>query len=260
MGKARLIPKLQLRRASFDSSKLVLVVTNKFANPREIGDPVSQAKIFQDQKADELIFVNIDERRVEDLSAMAKILKLASEEIFTPITAGGGVRSLEDIKYLLNHGADKVVINSHALLEPEFIKNASKKFGSQCIVVSVDLKKNTTGDYEVFSKSINKTEVLTPENWACTLEHLGAGELLLTCVDSDGQNSGLEHQIIKSIVDAVSIPVIASGGCGLASHFTEGFNNCGCSAIAAGTFFAKKDQNFIQTRAHIHNAGINIRV
>lgn len=258
MAKKRLIPKLQLRKSSFDTGRLVLVITNQFDSYQEIGDPVSQAKIFQDQKADELIFVNIDPFRETDLRAMAILLKTASEEIFTPITAGGGVRKIDDIRLLLNHGADKVVVNEQALLTPNFITHAANRFGSQCIVASIDVKKNDQGKYFVHSNCIDQN--LDPEEWALKLESLGAGELLLTSVDKDGQKSGLEIEVMKRIVSAVSIPVIISGGCGLSSHFVEGFRECGCSGVAAGNFFAQKDQNFIQTRSHIYNAGINIRI
>lgn len=259
MSKLRLIPKLQLKPSSYNPNKLVLVITRQFRDVIEIGDPVSQAKIFQDQASDELIFVNIDDENKSEISILAQVINKVSQEIFMPMTVGGGVKTLEDFRLLLSNGADKIAINSEAVLNPHIITKAAEKFGSQCVVVSIDYKKDENGEYFVY---INGGKIKTnyhPVEWAKKTADLGAGELLITSIENDGTKVGLDIEMTKMIVKSVSIPVITAGGCGLASHFSEGFLLGKVSAVSAGTFFAHRDQNFMQTRSHILNAGVNIR-
>lgn len=259
MSKLRLIPKLQLKPASYNADKLVLVITRHFDEVIEIGDAVSQAKIFQDQASDELIFVNIDEEHKQVVEKLAEVINKVSQEIFMPLTVGGGVKTLEDFRLLLSNGADKISINSEAFLNVDLISKAADKYGSQCVVVSIDYKLNPANKYSVYINGGKTDTGIHPLEWAQKVVSLGAGEILITSIDRDGTKNGLDIEMTKSIVQGVSVPVISSGGCGLSSHFSEAFLNSGVSAVSAGTFFAHRDQNFMQTRSHILNAGVNIR-
>ena len=240
MLKRRLIPKLQLKRA-VSTSSYELVTTVGFGQRIKIGDPVSQAKIYQAQNVDELIFVDLDSHGpTEDLVAL---LKKTTENIFMPITVGGGVRSEEDIRILLQSGADKVAINTSAYRSPELLSKASGQFGAQCVVASIDFRKNEDGRYRVFVEGGRTETDRDLIEWAKECESRGAGEL----------------EAIRLVVENVGIPVIAGGGCGVSSHFVEGFI-AGADAITAGTFFCHQDQSPMQCRAHIKNAGIPIRL
>ena len=259
MAKKRLIPKLLLSASKFNSQKLVVVITKQFNERIEIGDPVSQAKIFQDQSADELVFINIDNNN-NDINKLAGVIKKVSEEIFMPMTVGGGVNNEADFRLLLQNGADKISINSKAVNDPEFIKMASQKYGAQCVVVSIDYKLNQNGDYKVYINGGKIESKFSPLEFAILAEELGAGELMLTCIDNDGMRNGINLDITKQVEECVKIPIISGGGCGLAKDFTNGFLIGKADAICAGSFFAHRDQNLVQTRAQIVNAGVNIRV
>jgi cyclase len=259
MSKKRLIPKLQLKSSHRDPNRMLLVTSKQFSDYTEIGDPVSQSKIYQDQGADELIFINIDQRQ-SGISKLSEIIRKVSEEIFMPITVGGGVRNEQDFKLLLSNGADKISINTVAIENPEIIKETSQKYGAQCVVVSIDYALNNEGDYRVFTNG-GKTETSwNPLEWAIKCEELGAGEILLTSIDRDGMKQGIDIRITSQIAHQLKIPIITSGGCGIASHFSDAYLLGGADAVAAGTFFAHRDQNFMQTRSHICNAGVNIRL
>jgi cyclase len=259
MSKKRLIPKLQLATSRNNPKKLVVVVTKQFGAQIEIGDPVSQSKIFQDQSADELIFLNIesDQNNIETLS---HVISKVSEEIFMPMTVGGGISSDEDFRLLLSHGADKISINSKAVEEPSFITEMSHKYGAQCVVVSIDYKLESNGEFLVYIHGGKVKTHLNPVEWAIEVEKLGAGELLLTCIDRDGSRLGIELEVPKRVAGVVNIPVICGGGCGLAEHFSRAFIEANVEAVCAGSFFAHRDQNLIQTRSQISNAGVNIRM
>lgn len=255
MLKRRLIPKLQLRRAGSDG-RYELVTTVGFDAVIKIGEPVSQAKIYQAQNVDELILVDLDSNG--PCPELLALLKKMTENIFMPITVGGGVRTVEDFHLLLTYGADKVGVNAAAVSNPDLITAAAGIFGAQCVVVSVDFKK-LDGGYRVF---INRGFTGSQRNlveWARECEDRGAGELLLTSVDRDGSKTGLELAAIREVAQAVTIPVIAGGGCGSASHFVEGFA-AGADAISAGTFFCHQDQSPMQCRSHVKNAGFPIRL
>ena len=259
MSKKRLIPKLQIRTSSYNPSRMVLVITNQFGHVIEIGDPISQSKIYQDQAADELIFINIDKHE-RDIEGLSKIIRNVSEEIFMPITVGGGVCTEDHFRTLLSNGADKISINTSAVNDPSLISKTSVKYGAQCVVVSIDYKKEADGSYRVYTNGGEEKTSLDPVDWALECEKLGAGEILLTSIDHDGMRSGLNLEITEAVARTVSIPMISSGGCGLAQHFIEGFLTGKADAIACGTFFALQDQSFMQTRSHIKNAGVNIRI
>jgi len=260
MLKRRLIPKLQLKAAKFGAKeRMILVTTVQFDKVREIGDPISQARIYEAQAADELVFLDLDATS-HQRSTMVNVVRSAAEQIFMPITVGGGVRTVADFRELLVNGADKVSINTAAVRTPELIREASAAFGAQCVVVSIDFKREADGSYRVWTEGGKQRTELDPVAWAQESERLGAGELMLTSIDRDGGGQGLDLEIIQRITQAVSVPVIAGGGCGLAKHFVEGFQEGGADAVSAGTFFCFKDQNPMQTRAHIRNAGIPIRL
>ncbi len=259
MLKRRLIPKLQMKQSRFSPNQMVLVTTVQFDKVVEVGDPVSQAKIYQAQAADELVFLDLD-ATPNSRKPMAHIIRKAAEEIFMPMTIGGGVTSLEDFRLMLENGADKVAINTAALDTPDLITQASERFGAQCVVVSIDFKQTDDGAYKVWTACGRRATPLHPLEWAQKAEELGAGELMLTSIDRDGMRKGLDVDMIRTIAEAVSIPVIAAGGCGVAMDFVDGFQLGKADAVSAGTFFCFQDQNPMQTRAHIANAGIPIRL
>lgn len=256
----RLIPKLQLKAVRMGArERMVLVTTVQFGKVREIGDPISQAKIYEAQAADELVFLDLD-ATAHQRGTMVEIVSEAARQIFMPITVGGGVQSVADFRELLSHGADKVSINSAAVRNPALITEAAESFGAQCVVVSVDYRREPDGTARVWTSGGREASGLDPVAWSVEAERRGAGEIMLTSIDRDGTEQGLDLDITRRVVAAVSIPVITGGGCGLARHFVEGFQEGQADAVAAGTFFCFKDQNPMQTRAHIRNAGIPIRL
>lgn len=259
MQKKRLIPKLQMKEShSAFSNRMVLVTTKQFENALEIGDPVSQAKIYEAQAADELIFLDLD-ASLEKRKPRIDIVRLAAKEIFMPFTVGGGVSSIEDFRVLLANGADKVSINTAAVQNPALINKASEMFGSQCVVLSIDYKKNKNGQYFVWIAGGKQQTDLDPIKWAHEGALRGAGEILLTSIDRDGTRTGLDLEVTRKVSENVSLPIISSGGCGSASHFVDGFVAGKADAISAGTYFCFKDENPMQTRSQIKNAGIPIR-
>ncbi len=260
MLKRRLIPKLQLRAAEFGGRRrMVLATTSRFEQSFAIGDPVSQARIYEAQAADELVLLDLDASR-ENRETVAELIRTIAAELFMPLTVGGGVRSVEDFRRLLSCGADKISINSSAVEVPSLITEASAKFGSQCIVLSIDYRKDAGGRYTVWTRGGRNQTWLDPVAWAVEGERLGAGEILLTSIDRDGTRAGLDCELTQQVAAAVTIPVITSGGCGLAQHFVDGFRQGGADAVSAGTYFSFKDENPMQTRSQIKNAGFPIRM
>lgn len=260
MLKRRLIPKLLIRTLTLgENHRPVLVTTRQFGKHIEIGDPVSQARIYEAQAADELIILDLDASE-SNRGTLVDVIRKAAEVIFMPFTVGGGVRSINDCVILLSNGADKVSINTAAVEAPGLINEASAALGSQCVVLSIDYRRHETGRYHVWIKGGKVVTEIDPVEWAMEGERRGAGEILLTSIDCDGMQSGLDLELTRRIVDNVSIPVITSGGCGLASHFVEGYTQGGADAVSAGTYFCFKDENTMQVRSHIKNAGIPIRM
>ncbi len=260
MLKRRLIPKLQMKASRYCSSRqMVLVTTRHFADVIEIGDPISQAKIYEAQAADELIFLDLD-ASVQCRGTDTEVVRRAAKEIFMPFTVGGGVRNTADFRKLLSNGADKVSINTAAVENPELINKARDTFGAQCVVLSVDYGTNGSDKSRVWIKGGTVETGLDPVQWAIEGESRGAGEILLTSIDRDGTCQGLDLDTTRRVADVVSIPVITSGGCGLSSHFTAGIRDGKAGAVSAGTYFCFKDENPMQTRAQIRNAGIPIRM
>lgn len=228
MLRTRVIPCLLLKGQG-------LVKTVKFKNPKYVGDPINAIKIFNDKEVDELVLLDIT-ASAEKNGPNFKVIEEVASECFMPFGYGGGISTLEDIRRIFLLGAEKVIINYHAAENPTFIKDASETFGCQSIVVSMDVKKNLFGRYEVFTKSGTLKTKLDPVQYAQKMEQLGAGELLLNAIERDGTMDGYDLQLIEKISHAVSIPVIAAGGAGNVRHFCEAVKH-GASAVAAGSMF-----------------------
>jgi cyclase len=261
MLKKRLIPKLLIRhRPLGHSMRPVLVTTRGYGDAIDVGDPVSQAKIYEAQLADELVVLNIDGTPIAGDEVMLGLIERLASETFMPLAVGGGVRSVDDFGELLGRGADKVSINTAALDDPSLIGRAASRFGAQCVVVSIDFRADADGPRcQVMRDHASRAAGRELVDWSIEAVERGAGELLLTDADRDGSGAGLSVAAIRAVAERVSVPVIASGGCGLAEHFVEGFREGLAEAVCAGTFFCFRDQNPMQTRAHIRNAGIPIR-
>lgn len=261
MLKKRLIPKLLIQNRTIGSSKRpVLVTTVGFERSINVGDPVSQAKIYEAQLADELLVLNIDNTPVDQNNTLLELIKRLAAETFMPLTVGGGVRTVRDFDSLLNCGADKVSINSEAINHPSLITDAAQRFGNQCVVVSIDFRTDASGNAFVMTDHAQKSTSMLVSDWAEEVASLGAGEILLTDADRDGSGLGLNCSVAHQVSALVSVPVIISGGCGVAEHFVRGFIDGGAEGVAAGTFFCFRDQNPMQTRSHIRNSGICIRM
>lgn len=261
MLKKRLVPKLLIRHRQLGRQlRPVLVTTRGYAETVEVGDPVSQAKIYEAQLADELIVLNIDGTPIGGDETMLGLIERLASETFMPLAVGGGVRSVADFAELLERGADKVTVNGAALDEPALLSEAAARFGAQCVVVSIDFRRDNDGGWSVVRDHGTRPAGRSLVDWALEAVDRGAGELLLTDVGRDGSGAGLAIEAVRAVAERVPVPVIASGGCGLAEHFVEGFRDGLAEAVSAGTFFCFRDQNPMQTRAHIRNAGIPIRM
>jgi imidazole glycerol-phosphate synthase subunit HisF len=260
MLKKRLIPKLLIKHRQLGRSvRPVLVTTRGFDEVRDVGDPVSQAKIYEAQLADELVVLNIDGTPVGDDEVMLSLIERLASETFMPLCVGGGVRCADDFGTLLNRGADKVSINTAALDQPSLIGQAAQRYGAQCVVVSIDFRRDSAGRCMVMRDHARQPTGRSVLDWAQEAAQRGAGELLLADADRDGTGTGLDCDLAHAVAAAVAVPVIVSGGCGLAEHFVDGFKRGMAEGVAAGTFFCFRDQNPMQTRAHIRNAGVWIR-
>jgi cyclase len=260
--KKRIIPKLLIKDKAYGSAvRPILVVTKNFTQLSDVGDPVSQAKIYEAQLADELIVLNIDSCPIVQDSRLLNIIERLASETFMPLAVGGGVNGLDDFTLLLERGADKVTINAAAVAAPHLISRAAERFGSQCVVVSIDFRHDERRKRDIVVTKHATVDVdLEVVSWARAVAKAGAGEILLTDADRDGSGVGLNLAVGRAVADAVDIPVILSGGCGVAQHFVDGFLVAHAEAVAAGTFFCFRDQNPMQTRAHVRSAGVPIRI
>ena len=224
MLKKRLIPKLLIKHRPLGRSvRPVLVTTRGYREAVEVGDPVSQAKIYEAQLADELVVLNIDGTPIRDDDTMLNLIERLASETFMPLCVGGGVREADDFGLLLERGADKVSVNTAALERPSIITEAAARYGAQCVVVSIDYRVGPEGDAEVMGGGGLDPTGRRVLDWAVEAVGLGAGELLLSDVERDGTGRGLSWQVARDVAEAVPVPVILSGGCGLAEHFVEGF-------------------------------------
>ena len=229
-----------------------------FVDLRDAGDPVEQAAVYDRAGADELCFLDIGASH-ENREIMLDVVARTAERCFMPLTVGGGVRSLEDIRRLLLAGADKVSINTAAVAEPEFVRRAAEKFGSQCITVAVDAKAVAPGRFEVFTHGGRKPAGLDALTWAKRLTDLGAGEILLTSMDRDGTRLGYDLALTRAVADAVSVPVIASGGVGELMHLVEGVREGHANAVLAASIFHFGQHSIAEAKAALAAAGLPVR-
>ena len=229
-----------------------------FVNIRDAGDPVELAKYYSDQGADEIVFLDITATH-EARKTVADVVERTAEQVFVPLTVGGGIRTLDDFRELLRAGADKISVNSAAVARPELITEAAERFGSQCVVLAVDARSWGDGTWEVVVAGGRKPTGLDLLEWVKKVETLGAGEILLTSMDADGTKAGFDLPMTKAVTEAVGIPVIASGGCGSLSHFAEVFEETGCDAALAASLFHFGELTVPQVKDYLRARNIPVR-
>ena len=251
MLKARIIPCLDVK-----DGRTVKGVN--FVDLVDAGDPVEQAKFYDEQGADELTFLDITASH-ENRDTIFDVVNRTAEQCFMPLTVGGGVRQVEDIRKLLLAGADKVSINTAAVHRPEFVGEAAEKFGSQCIVVAIDARSTGPNKWEIFTHGGRESTGINAINWAMKMANLGAGEILLTSMDRDGTRSGFDIELTRALSDSVQIPVIASGGVGTLDHLVEGIRDGHASAVLAASVFHFGEYSIIEAKAHMAAAGVAVR-
>lgn len=247
----RIIPCLDV-----DNGRVVKGV--KFEDIRDAGDPVEIARRYDEQGADEITFLDITASHQGRDTTLHTVERMASQ-VFIPLTVGGGVRTVQDIRNLLNAGADKVSINTAAVFNPEFVGEAAERFGSQCIVVAIDAKKVGEGRWEIFTHGGRKPTGLDAVAWAKKMEGLGAGEILLTSMDQDGVKSGYDLGVTRAISEAVRIPVIASGGVGNLQHLADGILDGKADAVLAASIFHFGEYTVPEAKAYLAARGIVVR-
>ena len=229
-----------------------------FVNIRDAGDPVELARFYSDQGAEEIVFLDITATH-EARKTVADVVERTAEQVFVPLTVGGGIRTLDDFRELLRAGADKISVNSAAVARPELITEAAERFGSQCVVLAVDARSRGDGTWEVVVAGGRKPTGLDLLEWVKKGEALGAGEILLTSMDADGTKAGFDLPMTKAVTEAVGIPVIASGGCGGLSHFAEVFEETGCDAALAASLFHFGELTVPQVKDYLRARNIPVR-
>ena len=252
MLKVRIIPCLDV-----DAGRVVKGVN--FVDLVDAGDPVEQARIYDKAGADELCFLDITASS-DDRDTIFNVVSNTAEHCFMPLTVGGGIRKIDDIRKLLLAGADKVSINTAAVKTPEFVGQAAEKFGSQCIVVSVDAKRTPSGGFEIFTHGGRKATGTEAISWCQRMADLGCGEILLTSMDRDGTKKGFDLKLTRAVTDAVPVPVIASGGVGTLDHLVEGVMQGHASAVLAASIFHFGTYTIAEAKAHMKAAGAEIRI
>ena len=256
MGLAkRIIPCLDV-----DNGRVVKGV--QFVDIRDAGDPVEVARKYDEQGADEITFLDITASH-EDRETMVHTVEKMASQVFIPLTVGGGIRTVDDIRKMLNAGADKVSINTAAVFNPDFVREASERFGSQCIVVAIDAKKVSSPEeedrWEIFTHGGRKPTGLDAVEWAKKMAENGAGEILLTSMDQDGMKNGFDLGVTRAISDAVSIPVIASGGVGNLQHLVDGVKSGGADAVLAASIFHFGQHTIPEAKQFMAAQGVEIR-
>ncbi len=251
MVKVRIIPCLDVKDGR-------VVKGINFIDLVDAGDPVEQAKHYSESGADEICFLDIS-ASLEDRETMVSVVEKTANEVFIPLTVGGGISTIENIKSLLKAGADKVSINSAAINNPNIIKKSSEYFGNQCIVVAVDAKK-IKNDWYVFSHGGTRNTGLYALEWIEKIENLGAGEVLLTSMDKDGTKSGFDVDLLKKVSEFLNIPLIASGGVGSLQHFYEGVSKGKANALLAASVFHFNEISIKEVKNYLKNKNIEVRI
>lgn len=240
----------------------------RFLNLQDAGDPVEAALFYDQEGADELTFLDITASH-EQRNIIIDVVKKTAEKVFMPLTVGGGIRTLDDVRALLKAGTDKVSINTAAIKEPEFVKRASRRFGSQCVVVAIDAKRKAVNNkkqnelhsaWEIYTHGGRHPTGIDAVEWAKKMEEYGAGEILLTSMDRDGTKKGYDIELTKAVVEAVSIPVIASGGVGTLDHLYEGLTAGKADAVLAASIFHFREYSIKQAKKYLRNKGVIIRI
>ncbi|MDD5492180.1 MAG: imidazole glycerol phosphate synthase subunit HisF [bacterium] len=235
-----------------------VVKGTKFINIRDAGDPVEVAKRYDAEGADEIVFLDIT-ASYQKRNIMLEVVKKTAEQVFMPLTVGGGIRNIDDIRTLLKSGADKVSMNTAAVENPKLVKEASDRFGSQCVVVAIDAKRKEPG-WQVYTHGGRTPIDLDAIEWARTVERLGAGEILLTSMDCDGTKNGYDLALTRTISEAVSIPVIASGGAGKLEHFYDAFAEGKADAALAASLFHFKELTIKQVKEYLKKKKVTVRI
>jgi cyclase len=226
---------------------------------RNVGDPVAMAKAYDAQGADELVFLDITASS-EGRGIMHDVVRATAEQCFMPLTVGGGLRSVDDIRAMLNAGADKVSLNTAAIKRPEFVRESARKFGNQCIVVAIDAKRASDGSWRVYTHGGRKEAGLDAIEWACRAVELGAGEILLNSIDRDGTKAGYDIELTSAVSDAVEVPVIASGGAGALEDLADALDAGHASAVVVASLFHFGTFTIPQAKAALHARGIPVRL